>query len=60
VLLGALRGLVIGFRCESGAVMTLRECRPLRPEYRGYNRVFINTNWFHAREFPFSRLGESD
>jgi hypothetical protein len=43
VLFGALQGLVIGFRCESGAVMTWRECRPLRPEYRGYNRVFINT-----------------
>jgi hypothetical protein len=30
--------------CESETLMTLREYyRPLRLEYRGYNRVFINT-----------------
>lgn len=27
---------------------------PLRLEYRGYNRVFINTIWFHARELSYS------
>ena len=45
MLFGALRGLVIGFHREGGMFMTLREyCRPLRLEYRGYNRVFMNTN----------------
>jgi hypothetical protein len=27
---------------------------PLRLEYRGYNRLFINTIWFPARELSYS------
>ncbi len=50
-------GLVIGFAVESEMPITLREYhRPLRLEYRGYHRMFINTNWFHAHGPPLLYL----